>query len=96
MRAVACAVFVFFSGVPAALFAVGFAHDPTFIVYAPDQALADRVLAKAEEFRKAEAKSLLGAELEAGQGPHDYHGGSVGQRRQRIHLADRLPAAEVP
>ena len=58
----------FFPGCPPALFAAGFAHDENFIVYAPDQDLADRVLAKAEEFRKAEAKNLLGAELEPGKG----------------------------
>ena len=67
MKAVACAVVLFCLGLPST-FAVGFAHDETFIVYAPDQALADQVLAKAEKFRKAEAKDLLGEELEAGLG----------------------------
>jgi len=64
MKAVSCAVFLFCLGLPSTLFAVGFAHNETFIVYAPDQALADQVLAKAQEFRKAEAKDLLGVELE--------------------------------
>jgi hypothetical protein len=68
MRAITCAAFVFFSGVQAALFAVGFAHDSTFIVYAPDQSLADQVLTKAEDFRKAEARNLLGAELGPAKG----------------------------
>ena len=68
MKAITCAVVLFCLGLPSTLFAVGFAHDETFIVYAPDQALADQVLAKAEEFRKAEAKDLLGTELEAGAG----------------------------
>ncbi len=64
MKVVSSAVVLFCLGLPSALFAVGFAHDETFIVYAPDQALADQVLAKAQEFRKAEAKDLLGVELE--------------------------------
>jgi hypothetical protein len=64
MKSVLCAAVLFSLTAPSTLFAVGFAHDPTFIVYAPDQALADQVLAKAEEFRKAEAKNLLGTELE--------------------------------
>jgi hypothetical protein len=68
MKAVSFAVVLFCLGLPSTLFAVGFAHDETFIVYAPDQALADQVLAKAVEFRKAEAKDLLGMELEAGVG----------------------------
>ena len=69
MRIVSCAIILFCLAFPSTLFAIGFAHDKTFIVYAPDQALADQVLAKAAEFRKAEAKNLLGVELEAGKGP---------------------------
>jgi hypothetical protein len=68
MKAVLCAVVMFGFSLPSTLFAVGFAHDATFIIYAPDQALAEQVLAKALEFRKAEAKDLLGTELEAGAG----------------------------
>jgi hypothetical protein len=68
MKSVLCAAVLFSLTAPSTLFAVGFAHDPTFIVYAPDQALADQVLAKAEEFRKAEAKDLLGTELEPAAG----------------------------
>ena len=68
MKAVSCAVLLFSLGLPSTLFAVGFAHDETFIVYAPDQILADQVLARAEQFRKAEARDLLGAELERGVG----------------------------
>ena len=64
MKAVSCAVALFCLGLPSTLYGVGFAHDETFIVYAPDQALADQVIAKAREFRKAEAKDLLGMELE--------------------------------
>ncbi len=67
MRALSiAAVIIVFTTSPA--IAAGLAHDENFIVYAPDQDLADRVLAKAEEFRKAEAKNLLGAELEPGKG----------------------------
>ena len=65
MKAVACTVVLFCCGLPSTLFAVGFAHDATFIVYAPDQALADQVIAKAQEFRKAEAQDQLGEEQEA-------------------------------
>ena len=54
--------------VPAALFAGGFAHDDNFIVYAPDQPLADQVLAKAETYRQELAKELLGKELPARAG----------------------------
>jgi hypothetical protein len=83
MKIIACAVVLFCLGLPSTLFApyaalaaspparsgtVGFAHDETFIVYAPDQALADQVLAKANEFRKAESKDMLGKELESGKG----------------------------
>ena len=64
MKAVSCAVALFCLGLPSTSYGVGFAHDETFIVYAPDQALADQVIAKAREFRKAEAKDLLGTELE--------------------------------
>jgi hypothetical protein len=68
MKAISFAAVIFCLVLPSALFAGGFAHDETFIVYAPDQALADQVLAKAQEFRKAEAKDLLGKELEPGAG----------------------------
>ena len=68
MKAISCAVALICLGLPSTLFAVGFAHDETFIIYAPDQALADQVLAKAQEFRAAEAKDLLGKELQPREG----------------------------
>jgi hypothetical protein len=68
MKAISYVVVLFCLGLPSTLFAVGFAHDETFIVYAPDQPLADQVLAKAREFRKAEAKDLLGTALEPSAG----------------------------
>ena len=64
MKTIAYAVVLLCGSLPTTLFAVGFAHDETFIVYAPCQELADQVLAKAQEFRKAEAIDLLGEELE--------------------------------
>ena len=68
MKAVQCVVVLFFLCVPSTLLAVGFAHDESFIVYAPDQELADQVLAKAGEFRRAESRDLLGMELEPNAG----------------------------
>jgi hypothetical protein len=68
MRAIACIGVFFILALPSALFAAGFSHDQNFIVYAPDQALSDTVIAKAEVYRKAEAIDLLGGELNAGKG----------------------------
>ena len=68
MRTTACVAVLFLLVLPSTLFAAGFSHDENFIVYAPDQVLSDQVIAKAEEFRKAEAKDLLGIELDAGKG----------------------------
>lgn len=68
MRATVFVAALLFLTLPSTLFAVGFSHDENFIVYAPDQTLSDQVLAKAEEFRKAEAIDLLGVELKPGKG----------------------------
>lgn len=59
--------------VPAPAQAAGFAHDENFVVLAPDQALANAVLAKANEFRKQAAKEWLGEELPPSIGQSVIH-----------------------
>jgi len=46
----------------------GFASSDNFLVYAPDQELADEVLKKSEQLRKRLAKAWLGEELPLGAG----------------------------
>lgn len=46
----------------------GFSSSDNFVVYAPDQELADEVLKKAEQLRTQLAKAWLGKELATGEG----------------------------
>jgi hypothetical protein len=56
------------TGVPAIASGAGLAHNQNFIVLAPDQLLADEVLAKAGDYRSQIAAQLFGKPLRAGAG----------------------------
>lgn len=64
---------------PSTTRAAGLAHGDNFIVLAEDQALAEAVLAKANEFRKSVAKQWLGTPLPA----------SIGRTVIHVQLSDR-------
>lgn len=53
--------------------AAGLAHGDNFIVFAEDQALAESVLAKADEFRQSVAQDWLGTPLPASVGRTVIH-----------------------
>jgi hypothetical protein len=59
--------------VPSLALGAGLAHNHNFIVLAPDQPLAEDVLAEAEFFRKQVAKEWLGEELPPSVGPAVIH-----------------------
>ncbi|HVC96207.1 MAG TPA: hypothetical protein VND64_21165 [Pirellulales bacterium] len=63
---------------PALAHAAGMAHDENFIVIAADEALAEEVLAKANQYRDELAEEWLGAELPP----------SVGRAIIDVHIAD--------
>jgi hypothetical protein len=63
---------------PALAHAAGMAHDENFIVIASDDALAEDVLAKANQYRKEVAEEWLGVELPP----------SVGRAIIDVHIAD--------
>jgi hypothetical protein len=74
LRAVGAALCIAASLAAAPAFAkTGYASSRTFIVFAPDQALADEVLRAAEERRAAIARRWLGTELPAGVGRTMIH-----------------------
>jgi hypothetical protein len=54
--------------IPSVTQGAGFAFSKDFLVVAPDQALADEVLARAEAFRKQVADAWFGEELPPGEG----------------------------
>lgn len=54
-------------------FSAGLAHNDNFIVMAPDQPLADQVLAQADYFRTSVALDWFGAEMPAGEGRAIIH-----------------------
>jgi len=54
-------------------FSAGLAHNENFIVLAPDQPLAEIVLAQADDFRRTVALDWFGAELETGKDPTMVH-----------------------
>ncbi len=56
-------------GFPSTCVGSGFAHSSNFTVFAPDQALAEAVLARAEQYRKEVALEWLARELPPGVGP---------------------------
>jgi hypothetical protein len=72
------AAIVVLSFLPALAHAAGMAHDENFIVIASDEALAEDVLAKANQYRKEVAEEWLGAELPP----------SVGRAIIDVHIAD--------
>jgi hypothetical protein len=68
MKAIAWVALLAGMALPAVALGAGLAHNENFIVLAPDQLLADEVLAKANTYRVELAKELFGKELPAGAG----------------------------
>src|ERR1700682_5914978 len=78
MKSCYAAAIVVFLFLPAVANAAGMANDENFIIIATDEALAEEVLAKANQYRKEVAEEWLGVELPP----------SVGRAIIDIQLAD--------
>ena len=63
MKTTHLSLFLALLAIPTAGFAAGFAHNENFMVLAPDQQIADAVLARADHFRAEVARQWLGKEL---------------------------------